>query len=87
MTAVVACARLEIRLADAGEIANYLRSAEGMEKAHKLLVDVAKQLNKVDWSAMVKVTPDFVVYPVDLHMEHLDRDMAAAVPAAKLKAE
>jgi hypothetical protein len=73
-------------LADTGEMANHLRSAEGMDKAHKLLVDVAKELNKTDWSAVAKVTPDFVVYPVDLHLEHLDRDMASAVPAAKLKA-
>lgn len=72
-------------LADAKEMVSHLASAEGMEKAHKLLVEVAKELNKLDWSTLTKVTPDFVVYPVDLHMEHLDRDMTAAVPAAKLK--
>lgn len=72
-------------LACMAELAPHLASAAGMDKAHKLLVGVARQLNKLDWNAIAKVTPNFVVYPVDLHMEHLDRDFAAAVSAATLK--
>lgn len=72
-------------LADANELVPYLAAAAGRDKAYKLLVDVAKALNKLDWSTITRVTPDFVVYPVDLHMEYLERDLAAAVPAATLK--
>lgn len=72
-------------LADTRELATHLRSPEGFEKAHMLLVNVARDLNKLDFGALIKVTPDFVVYPVDLHTEHLARDMAAAVPPRRLK--
>lgn len=72
-------------LADTLELAPLLTTEAAMVKAHKVLVDVARALNALDWKTITRVTPDFVVYPVDLHLEHLDRDMAAAVPAARRK--
>jgi hypothetical protein len=70
-------------LSACGELAELLRTAHGVDRAHKVLVDLARHLNKVDFGALVRITPEFVVYPVDLHLEHLAADMAAAAPAAK----
>jgi hypothetical protein len=71
--------------ADTRELSEHLRSPEGFEKAHKLPVSVARDLNKLNFGTLIKVTPDFIVYPIDLHTEHLARDMAAAVPPSSLK--
>ncbi len=71
-------------LADTREFSD-LPSPDRVEKARKLLVNVARDLNKLNFGALIKVTPDFIVYPVDLHTEYLAQDMRAAVPPSSLK--
>jgi hypothetical protein len=75
-----------VLLAATGELSEQLRSRDDLDKAHRLLVNVARDLNKVDFGKLIMVMPDFVVYPVDLHLEHLKEDLKAALPSAKLKA-
>ena len=52
----------------------------------KLLRAVCKSLNRLDWSEIIEVTPDFVVAPVDTTGE-VDpaRDIRAVVPRATLQ--
>jgi hypothetical protein len=50
--------------------------------AGRLLRAVARRLNALDWSDLLDVTPDFVVYPWEVHGESLEEDLAASEPAA-----
>ena len=52
--------------------------------AQKLLNGATMELNKRDWSKVLPVTEDFVVYAVDLEGAHLKPNMKAAVPAQTL---
>ncbi|MGH7295140.1 MAG: hypothetical protein ACRELB_09415, partial [Polyangiaceae bacterium] len=81
-------------LADAGllsecrQLAERYRSEGGERKAHELLIEVCRALNRLRWSDHTPVTADFVVYPVDLETAHLREDITRAVPAklvAKLR--
>ncbi len=73
-------------LAATAELSEQLRARDDLEKAHQLLVALARDLNKVNFGVLIEVTNDFVVYPVDLQLEHLAGDLRAALSTAKLKA-
>lgn len=45
-----------------------------------LLLDVARELDGYDWPAVVPVTADFLVYPVDLEGADRDRNLHACRP-------
>ena len=47
----------------------------------RLLQAVARRLNGVDWSDLLLVTGDFVIYAWEIHGEALDEDLAASTPA------
>ncbi|WP_204072268.1 hypothetical protein [Planotetraspora phitsanulokensis] len=47
------------------------------DRGGELLCEVARSLGAVDWSAILPITEDFVVYAVDLEMADLDRNMRA----------
>jgi hypothetical protein len=57
---------------------------EGPERARRLLCAVAWDLNAIEWFAVMPVTDDFIVYPVDLEVADLDRNLAESVPAERL---
>jgi hypothetical protein len=59
-------------------------SNPGAERARRLLCAVARELNGFDWPAVLPVTDDFIVYPSDLEVVDLQRNVAESVPAAKL---
>jgi hypothetical protein len=42
------------------------------------------ELNRRDWSKVIPVTDDFIVYAVDLEGAHLRANLKAGVPPAKL---
>ena len=73
-------------LEDADAIAHHLRERSSLEPAHKVLIAVAKKLNAFDWKKTLPVTHDFVVYPVDMEVADLTKNMQASIPAAKHKA-
>jgi hypothetical protein len=52
--------------------------------AQKLLNGVTMELNRHDWSKVLPVTDDFVVYAVDLEGAHLQKNLKAGVPRQKL---
>lgn len=55
--------------------------------AKKVLRNVAKALNDVDWSKMIEVTPDFFVAALDDHYEtEYVKDLKPVVPAATFQA-
>lgn len=54
--------------------------------AKRLLVEVAAELNKLDWSKIAKVTPDFVVYAVDFELGDLNKNLKKIFPAKKVAA-
>lgn len=68
------------------EIGQHLRKKATTEPARKLLVEVAKALCARDWSKTFPVTKDFVVYPLDLEMADLARNMKAILSPAELAA-
>jgi hypothetical protein len=68
----------ELTLADADDLTG---QQPGHERLRTLLCAVAADLNTHDWSQVMQTTDDFVVYPVDVEMVDLDRDMAACLPA------
>jgi hypothetical protein len=65
-----------------------LRNADdagaGTQIGRRLLCAVAARLNERDWSGTVPVTDDFVVFPVDLEMVDLQRNLAACLPPERL---
>ena len=52
--------------------------------AQKLLNSVTMELNRRDWSKVIPVTDDFIVYAVDLEGSRLRPNLKAGVPSAKL---
>lgn len=68
-----------------GETAGHqLRAAGSSEPARKVLQAVAKKLNAYPWKSVIPVTADFVVYAIDLEGAHLESNMKASLPAARL---
>jgi hypothetical protein len=72
--------RQELTLLDADD----LDTAAGSEVGRRLLCAVAARLNLSDWSAVLPVTDDFVVYPVDLELVDLERNLADCLPPDRL---
>lgn len=69
-----------------GELANRASSAA----AKRLLVEVAAELNALDWSKIAKLAPDFVVYAVDFELGELNKNLKRILPektVAGFKAE
>ncbi len=59
------------------------------EPARKLIIQVAADLAKVDWSGKLNTTEDFIVYAVDTDLADLRKNLKLTVPPkqlAKLKA-
>ena len=61
---------------DTSALAEHFRSGHAEGKAREMLIETCKALNKVRWRDHLHVTPDFVVYPVDLETVHLREDIA-----------
>jgi hypothetical protein len=58
------------------------------EPARKLILQVAADLAKVDWTGKLNATDDFIVYAVDTYCNDLRKNLKSSVPAkllAKLK--
>ncbi|WP_154937105.1 hypothetical protein [Micromonospora palomenae] len=72
--------RQELALLDAGD----LDAAPGAEVGRRLLCAVAARLNLRDWSDTLPVADDFVVYPVDLELVDLERNLADCLPPDRL---
>jgi hypothetical protein len=54
------------------------------EPARKLILQVAADLGKVDWSGKLNTTDDFIVYAVDTDGADLNRNLKLIVPPKKL---
>ncbi|GAA1371265.1 hypothetical protein [Catellatospora chokoriensis] len=78
--ASVRLVRQELALLDAED----LDAGAGSEVGRRLLCAVAARLNLRDWSDTLPVTDDFVVYPVDLELVDLDRNLADCLPPDRL---
>jgi hypothetical protein len=63
-----------------------LANRESAAPAVKLLVEVAADLEKLDWSKILKITPDFCVYAVDFELGDLKKNLKKILPARKLAA-
>ncbi|WP_430496069.1 hypothetical protein ACQRWP_17265 [Micromonospora trifolii] len=50
----------------------------------RLLCPVAARLNILDWSDTLPVADDFMVYPVDLELVDLERNLADCLPPDRL---
>ncbi|MGC4747028.1 hypothetical protein ACLQ28_15400 [Micromonospora sp. DT201] len=72
--------RQELALLDA----NDLDAAAGSEVGRRLLCAVAARLNILDWSDTLPVADDFMVYPVDLELVDLERNLADCLPPDRL---
>ncbi|MCU7728990.1 hypothetical protein ODJ79_35205 [Actinoplanes sp. KI2] len=72
--------RQELALLNAGD----LDANTGSEVGRRLLCAVAAQLNLRDWSDTLPVAEDFVVYPVDLELVDLERNLADCLPPDRL---
>lgn len=72
-------------VAESQEYAAHLLQEESTARAQKLLVAVARELNRLDWSVWMPVTDDFVVYPVDFEAGSWREYMEVSVPKAKLR--
>jgi hypothetical protein len=68
------------------QVAAHFRKSGNYAPARKLLVEVSKALDKLQWEKITRATKHFVVYPVDLEGAHLKANIRAAVPAKALKA-
>lgn len=53
--------------------------------ARRMFNEVAAELLRVDWSGRLNITPDFVVYAVDLELADLKRNLKASIPPERLK--
>ncbi|MEV8511706.1 hypothetical protein [Dactylosporangium sp. NPDC051484] len=73
---LVRLVRQELALLNADDVDD----AAGSEVGRRLLCAVAARLNHRDWSDMLPVADDFVVYPVDLELVDLERNLADCVP-------
>ncbi len=47
------------------------------DRVRRLLLDVAHALNDHDWTGTIAVTDDFVVYPLQVHGDDLERNLSA----------
>ncbi len=72
-------------LDESRQLAEHYRARGGEQKAHDLLIDVCKSLNKLPWRDYIAVTSDFIVYPVDLETVYLREDIRLAVPSRLVK--
>ncbi|PZG13024.1 hypothetical protein C1I95_24520 [Micromonospora craterilacus] len=72
--------RQELALLDAGD----LDAVAGSEVGRRLLCAVAARLNLRDWSDTLPVADDFVVYPADLELVDLERNLADCLPPDRL---
>lgn len=63
-----------------GELTNRASTAP----AKRLLVEVAAELNALNWSKLAKVTPDFVVYAVDFELSDLSKNFGKTLSQKKL---
>jgi len=54
------------------------------ELGRDLLCAVAAELNFYNWSKIMPVTEDFVVFAIDLELVDIDRNLAACVPPERL---
>jgi hypothetical protein len=52
--------------------------------AQKLVIEVAAELNKLDWSNFIQTTPDFIVYAVDFELSQLKKNLKKILPSEKL---
>lgn len=62
----------------------YLQDKDSMIPAKKLVVNLAADLARRDWSTCLNLTPDFVVVATDLPMEDLDRNLKHSVPPERI---
>jgi hypothetical protein len=69
-----------------GWLNKLLLEREVTAPAIQLLVEVAAELEKLDWSAFLPTTPDFVVYAVDLELMDLRKNLKKIVAPRKLAA-
>ncbi|BCJ61676.1 hypothetical protein [Micromonospora endophytica] len=76
-TGSVRLVRQELALLDADDI----DASAGSEAGRRLLCAVAARLNLRDWTETLPVADDFVVYPVDLELVDLERNLADCLPA------
>jgi hypothetical protein len=72
--------RQELALLDADDP----DTAAGSEIGRRLMCAVAARLNLRDWSDVLQVTDDFVVYPVDLELVDLERNLADCLSPDRL---
>jgi hypothetical protein len=72
--------RQELALLNADD----LDAAAGSEVGRRLLCAVAARLNLRDWPDTLPVADDFVVYPVDLELVDLERNLADCLPPDRL---
>jgi hypothetical protein len=68
--------RQELTLLNADDV----EAAAGSEVGRRVLCAVAAQLNLRDWSDTLPVAADFMVYPVDLELVDLERNLADCLP-------
>lgn len=82
------CCRLHIQMMDARRPDDPpTQQRKTYASAIKVLRNVAKALNKLNWSEIINVTPDFLVAPIDDHGEtEFAEDIKAVIPAAKFRA-
>lgn len=73
-------------LAASTEMAAAMTDEADYEKARKLYVKTAKALNKIDWTAMLSPTDDFVVLPVDDEVAELLLNAKGALSAKQRNA-
>ena len=72
--------RQELALLDADD----RDAAAGSEVGRRLLCAVAARLNLRDWSDTLPVAEDFMVYPVDLELVDLERNLTDCLPPDRL---
>lgn len=85
-----ATAPLSVELSDMKEdvrMLNQLISEQGAyAKGIRVIRKVAAELGKLDWSKMLDITGDFVVYSVGTELADLEADLRACIGAKKLAA-
>jgi hypothetical protein len=72
-------------LENASEWLNGALSERSPAPVIKLLVEVAAELEKLDWAGIINATPDFVVYAVDFELGDLKKNLKKIVSPEKLK--
>jgi hypothetical protein len=77
---------LDVDLIDTYALFNqqYHLMATPEELAGDVINSIAAELMQMDWHDKLNITDDFVVYGVDFEANHLDRNMAASIPEARL---